>query len=142
MRVTKRAFLLYLTYHIHNTGYEYVFFQARNIERQGTIKSDNARMVLYTHRSILHLYPIIHLRESRVKESHAAISRGCYMLHALVLQSVQAQYKIVGPTYFSSLCDCEFILQVVLTFLFRGVEYEKYVVLIPTNTKLKGMYRN
>merc|ERR1712223_1807522 len=36
------------------------------------------------------------------------------------------------------LCDCVLILYVVLSFLFRGVEYEKYVVLIPTNTKLKG----
>ena len=30
-----------------------------------------------------------------------------------LLQSVQAWYKIIGPTYFSSLCDCVFILQVV-----------------------------
>ena len=35
------------------------YFQARNIERQGTIKSDNARMVIHTY-PFLHLYPIIH----------------------------------------------------------------------------------
>ena len=59
------------------------YFQARNIERQGTIKSDNALMVIH----IYHFTPLSYytLREFSVKELHAAISRGCYMLHALVL---------------------------------------------------------
>ena len=52
------SFILYPPYTTQDMNM-FSYFQARNIERQGTIKSDNARMVIHTY-PFLHLYPIIH----------------------------------------------------------------------------------